>query len=78
VPWSRVESIVRVSDGHVMEHGELETPCVLSLPAGQYLLTVSHPNYGSHRLPIDVRSGEVSRLEYSLLSAEEMERAISP
>jgi hypothetical protein len=78
VPWSTVESIIRVSDGRAMEHEELETPCVLSLPAGEYLLTVSHPEFGSHRLPLDVRSGELTSVEYSLLSLQEMQEELSP
>ncbi len=74
VPWSRVESIVRVNDGRAMELGPLETPCVITLPPGRYLVVVSHPDFGSRQFSIDVRSGELETVEHSLLSKQELER----
>ena len=77
VPWSKVESIVRVKDGKTIQLGELVTPCVFSLPAGRYMVNVSHPDFGSRQFAIDVKGGEILRFEYSLLSKQELERELN-
>jgi serine/threonine protein kinase len=46
-PWAVVESIKKVSDGaEVKPAGDLVTPCVVTLPAGEYSVRVRHADAG--------------------------------
>jgi len=78
VPWAKVDAIYSVYDGHQIEPDGLVSPCTVSLPPGRYSFTVSHPDFGSLDLPVIVKSGEVTKVEHSLISNKELEKELAP
>jgi hypothetical protein len=77
IPWGRVESIVDLTDGRELEHAEVISPAIVSLPPGRYLFTVSHPDFGSQQFPVEVASGRQIDVHHSLLSDRELESELS-
>ncbi|RPI27147.1 MAG: PEGA domain-containing protein [Acidobacteria bacterium] len=77
LPWAKVDSIVNLKDGRELPFEELETPCTFSLPAGRYSVTVSHPEFGSRLLRLEVTSGRVTTVQHSLLSERELNKLFS-
>jgi hypothetical protein len=45
LPWATIESITLKADGNVVKTECGVTPCVLSLPAGQYHVRAVNPNF---------------------------------
>ena len=78
IPWARVDAIYSVYDGHEIEPDGLVSPCTVSLPPGRYTFTVSHPDLGSVDLSVIVKSGEVTKVEHSLISKEDLEKELAP
>ncbi len=78
VPWAKIDAIYSVYDGHEIEPDGLVSPCTVSLPPGRYSFTVSHPDFGSIELPVIVKSGEVTKVEHSLISTQELEKELAP
>ncbi|MFB3902118.1 MAG: protein kinase [Acidobacteriota bacterium] len=76
VPWAKVDSIVDLKDGKSVRHEALESPCTFRLPAGRYAITVSHPEFGSRLLRVDVRDGVTNRVNATLLSEPQLEKEV--
>jgi hypothetical protein len=76
VPWAKVDSIVDLKDGKPVAHEELETPCTFRLPAGRYAMTVSHPEFGSRLVQVEVKGGITNRVKLSLLSEPQLEKEV--
>jgi hypothetical protein len=55
-PWANIEQIVRKSDGQAVTLGPLTTPCVVSLPPGEYHVRAKNPYFASP-LEFDVTVG---------------------
>jgi len=53
-PWAIIESITNKADGKPAQSDCHETPCVLSLPAGEYRVSASNPNFPG-KLEFDVK-----------------------
>jgi hypothetical protein len=77
VPWARVDAIYCVDDGRIIQPDGLISPCTLSLPPGNYRFGVSHPDFGSVELSVKVESDEVTKVEHSLISSEELESQLA-
>jgi hypothetical protein len=45
LPWANIESITNKADNQPVRSGCTATPCVLSLPAGEYHVRASNPNF---------------------------------
>ncbi len=54
MPWAQVESVVRTRDQAPVLQGAALTPLALTLPAGDYTLTLSHPQYGPEKMVLEV------------------------
>lgn len=76
VPWAKVESIIDLRDGRSLAHEQLESPCTFPLPAGRYAVTVSHPQFGSRLLHLDVKSGTTNKVKLYLVSGSQLEKEI--
>ncbi len=76
VPWAKVDSIVDLKNGKSVDHEDLESPCTFRLPAGRYAVTVSHPEFGSRRLRLEVRNGVTNNVRLSLLSKPQLEKEV--
>jgi len=76
VPWANVVSIIDLSNGRPVSHGYLESPCTFRLHPGRYAITVSHPEFGSRLVPVEVREGITNEVRVSLLSKPELEKEI--
>ena len=62
LPWGRVESLVSLPDGAPREiPGDGLTPLRLELPPGRYRATLSHPDFGSSSVEVELRPGGVER-----------------
>jgi hypothetical protein len=44
-PWANVEAITAKADGKPASGGCSVTPCVITLPAGEYHVRASNPNF---------------------------------
>ena len=78
VPWANVDSITRVDtvEAILIDHG-LTTPCVLSIPPGQYRVQVSNPYFqGSLEFEVSIVSGEPSVI-HKQLPTFDLEQALS-
>jgi hypothetical protein len=53
LPWATIESVTRNPAGTKVETDCVQTPCVLSLPAGEYHVRAVNPNF-SGKLEFDV------------------------
>jgi hypothetical protein len=53
-PWARIDAVTRKSDGAAADAKCSVTPCVFSLPAGDYHVRASNPNFGGAPLEFDV------------------------
>ena len=78
IPWAKVDAIYSVYDGHEIEPDGLVSPCTVSLPPGRYSFTLSHPDFGTIELPVIVKSGQVTKVEHSLISNQELEKELGP
>jgi len=76
VPWAKVDSITDLKDGKPVEHEELEAPCTFRLPVGRYSMTVSHPEFGSRLLRMEVKDGITNVVKLSLLSGPQLEKEV--
>jgi len=66
-PWARIESVKNLDSGELVEPAIRETPCLLSLPAGKYELTLAHPDFSpGFTLGLEVRAGETVELHGSV------------
>jgi hypothetical protein len=62
LPWGRVESLVSMPDGALREiPGDGLTPLRLELPPGRYRATLSHPDFGSSSVEVELQPGGVER-----------------
>ena len=60
LPWATIESITLKAQGTVMQTDCSATPCVLSLPAGQYHVRAVNPNYpGTLEFDVTVESNGI-------------------
>jgi len=76
VPWAKVDSIVDLEDGKPVKHEELESPCTFRLPVGTYAMAVSHPEFGSRLVRVEVREGVTNEVKLSLLSTPQLEKEV--
>ncbi len=62
VPWASVDSITRVDTvEEILIEQDLTTPCVVSIPPGQYRSRVSNPYFqGSLEFEVSITSGKAS------------------
>ncbi len=54
MPWATVESVLRSRDEAPVLRGAAVTPLALTLPAGSYTVTASHPQWGAERMVFEV------------------------
>jgi hypothetical protein len=68
VPWANVDSITRVDTVEaVLIEQDLTTPCVVSVPPGQYRVQVSNPYFqGSLEFEVSITAGESSVIHKTL------------
>jgi hypothetical protein len=61
LPWAKVDSILRKDDKKEFaddpNNSCPESPCVVSLPPGEYHVKVSHPHFDSLEFDINISSG---------------------
>jgi tetratricopeptide (TPR) repeat protein len=58
-PWARVDSITRVEDGQLIPVDSPITPCVVSLPGGNYQIRVSNSYLGEpFEIHVNLKDGE--------------------
>jgi tRNA A-37 threonylcarbamoyl transferase component Bud32 len=59
-PWGRVDSVVSLPDGASLAvPGDGLTPLRLELPPGRYRATLSHPDFGSRTVEVELGPGGV-------------------
>jgi serine/threonine protein kinase len=59
-PWATIEAITNKADGKATPSDCRETPCVLSLPAGEYHVRASNPNFpGTLEFDFKIESGGI-------------------
>ena len=78
VPWANVESITRIDAvGAILIEQDLTTPCVVSMPPGQYRVRVSNPYFqGSLEFEVNITAGEASVI-HKKLPTFDLEQALS-
>ena len=66
-PWANIDAITKKTDGAVVDGRCTVTPCVLSLPVGEYHVRASNPNFqGPIEFDIAVVAGEVRELRQTI------------
>jgi len=65
-PWAQIDAITRVSDGQSVGTFPQVTPCVIPLPAGEYRVKASNPNFPALEFNLTVKSGEMQSVKYSM------------
>ena len=78
VPWANVESITRVDAVEaILIEQDLTTPCVVSMPPGQYRVRVSNPYFqGSLEFEVSITAGKTSVI-HKTLPTFDLEQALS-
>jgi len=78
VPWAKVDSITRVDTVEaILIDQDLTTPCVVSMPPGQYRVRVSNPYFqGSLEFEVSIVAGEPSVI-HKTLPTFDLEQALS-
>ena len=66
-PWGEIESIVAREDGRQVLDAPQATPCVISLPPGDYVVRANNPFYPRPvELTVTVESGRTVRAQAAL------------
>jgi hypothetical protein len=66
-PWATIESITNKADGMPVQSDCRETPCVLSLPPGEYGVRASNPNFpGTLQFDVTIESGSIREEHLSI------------
>ncbi len=78
VPWANVDSIIRVDTTEmILVEQDLTTPCVVSMPPGQYRVQVSNPHLqGSLEFEVSITAGKASVI-HKKLPTFDLEQALS-
>jgi hypothetical protein len=76
-PWANV-TIKRKADGQAVGQECTGTPCVVSLPPGEYSVQAAHPDLGEHTFDFAVVAGQPTSVKHALpgLDAEAEARRI--
>jgi hypothetical protein len=53
-PWASIDAITRKGDGQLVGGGKLITPCVITLPPGEYHVRASNPNFSTLEFDLTV------------------------
>jgi tetratricopeptide (TPR) repeat protein len=62
-PWANIDSIISKADGKKVAGGDLVTPCVVSLPAGEYTVRASNPGFsGPLEFNLRIVEGQVQEV----------------
>ena len=66
-PWANIEAISSKADGRTVQTGCRETPCVVSLPAGEYHVRAGNPNFpGTLEFDVTIEPGGIREERRSL------------
>ncbi len=57
-PWANIESVTNKADQQAVSIGDTVTPCILTLPPGEYHVKASNPNFpGALEFDVTVAAG---------------------
>jgi len=61
-PWASVDSVVNLKTAAEALKQKTQTPCNIELPPGKYLVSLSHPKFGTMKVPVEISSGQSNRV----------------
>jgi serine/threonine protein kinase len=79
-PWANIDAVTSKSDGKAVDVGQLQTPCVLTLPPGTYHVRASNPNVTGpfeFDLTVTASGGEVHQVLPGFKPDTEIDRILS-
>jgi hypothetical protein len=66
-PWANIDAITKKADGKAASGGCTVTPCVISLPAGEYHVRASNPNFqGPLEFDLTVEAGGIREVRQAI------------
>jgi hypothetical protein len=66
-PWANIDAITAKRNGKAASGGCVVTPCVLSLPAGEYHVRASNPNFaGPVEFDVTIEAGGVREVRQKI------------
>ncbi len=79
-PWANIDAVTSTSDGKAVDVGQLQTPCVLTLPPGVYHVRASNPNVAGpfeFDLTVTANGGEVRQVMPGFKPDTEIDRILN-
>ena len=79
-PWANIDAVTSKSDGKAVDVGQLQTPCVLTLPPGTYHVRASNPNVTGpfeFDLTVTASGGEVHQVLPGFKPETEIDRILN-